>query len=128
MRDVGRIGKVASDSAYKIKEAVTKMSEAMDLLAGGPLDFYMDRNVEIVEEFFKRCSPFHAGDKVRLVKEIDFNEAYGWRGKEHLLRVGAQAVVYDVDFWKGRFSVSVVMEEDKEKYVYVFHEKSLEPA
>jgi len=81
------------DYGTKLREAMEHINRGCRVLSGGPMAYYLERNEEIVKEFYKRCAPFHVGDVVEITVEIDFEKAYGWAGYKHLLGKGARGRV-----------------------------------
>jgi hypothetical protein len=99
------------------------------------MSYYLEKNTEMIEEFFKRCAPFAVGDLVEITTDIDFDKAYGWKPSSHFLKRGDRAVVKEVDFYKGLFRDEVeplnqtwIDREGnhnpvKDKHIFYFHEE-----
>jgi len=95
---------MSNEHANKIKEAMEHIKKGCNVLFGGPMSYYLEKNTAIVEEFFKRCSPFRMGDVVEVTVDIDFEEAFGWAGYKDSLQKGCRAeVIGDIDFRDGKF-------------------------
>lgn len=85
----------------RVKEAVGHIRKARDLMANGPLDYYLEKLAEHSEALLTKFSPIKEGEKAVIVKEIRCEN--GWRNCHKTLAVGAIGTVRDVDYDRGRF-------------------------
>jgi len=94
------------------KEAFAKHKEAEAVLSGGPASYYFDKVAEYSEALFERFAPFEIGDKVKIYKEIDIDNASGWNSCRHFLIVDAIGEVMDVDYRGGKFTADVMFDDE----------------
>lgn len=85
-------------SAKEIKENVRILQQCWNRLGHGPLDWYIIRLVEALEEFVRRCSRFQPGDRIELVRPVDPDENSGWYTHRGCLIPGNPGTVIDVSY------------------------------
>lgn len=101
-------------AAEKLKEGLDLINAGTKVLAHGPSDWYTEQAQMMIEMLFERFCPWQVGDRVRLIREIDFQQSYGWQGSEHWLQPGVVGTVREVDAYKKRFTALV--EWDNQSY------------
>jgi hypothetical protein len=69
----------------------------------------------IIQEFYKML-PFKKGNKVKLIKEINFEKANGWKSYKNFLIPGATGVVRDIKVFAD--GVTYLVAFDNEHYEY----------
>jgi hypothetical protein len=89
------------------------------------LEYTIERLEDAVSGLYS-FAKFRVGNNVILNKTPVINEkvAWGWLGCKHFLIEGAQAIVCDVDWYKGRFRYGIKFEE-KPTSVFTFNEEDL---
>ena len=127
-----------------IKKATGLLREGMDLLASGPLDYYLTELAAAHELLMSRYAPFKVGDKVELAVTPTINEEtdWGWLRSKHFLRKGAKGVVVSATCGTRGFRFGVVFDEETwispvdklergvekdKRHEFVFGESSLTP-
>ena len=127
-----------------IKKATGLLREGMQLLATGPLDYYLTELVAAHDLLMDRYAPFKVGDKVELAVTPTISEevAWGWLGAKHFLKKGATGVVVSATCGARGFRFGVVFDEETwispvdklekevekdKRHEYVFGESSLTP-
>jgi hypothetical protein len=100
--------------AVKLHSEARKLEiEASRILGKGPEHFFIEKLLECADEFFKRCSPFHAGDKIKLIKNPSCTG--GWKSSEHFLKVGARGTIESTNFINRKFVANILF--DDESYI-----------
>lgn len=96
----------------RVKRGFKLMEEGMQILGGGPLDFYTRKLVECYDLLIDRYSPHKVGDRVVLCRtpEISPKKSHGWMGSKHFLVKGAAAVVREVSADARGFSYELEFE------------------
>ena len=101
--DNGKVCGKMNTNVNKLKEGMEYINKGISVLSSGPMSYYLEKNEAIVNEFFKRCAPFRAGDAVEITIDIDFEKSFGWKSCSHFLRKGDKAVVESIDFYNDLF-------------------------
>jgi hypothetical protein len=101
-------------AAEKLKEALGLIESGTKMIAHSS-DWYTGQMQMMVEMLFERFAPWKPGDRVRLVREINFVNSYGWKGAEHWLKPGVVGTVHSVDAHNKRFTALV--EWDNQTYL-----------
>jgi hypothetical protein len=98
----------------KVREAAKLMRRAQEILAGGPLDYYLTEMAAAHDLLMTRYAPFKVGDRVRLkaAPEITENVRYGWLGWKSLLVAGAPGVVVHTNCGNRGFVFCVQFDAD----------------
>ena len=122
-----------------VKKAAHHITQAMDLLARGPLDFYLKELAGAYEFMMARCCPFKVGDEVELAPIINKTKNCDWMGSKNFLVAGAagriesaecgsKGFTFEVTFydesWIGQDGVKHPIDEDK-RHTFIFDEFSL---
>ena len=94
-----------------VKNAAKLMSQASNLLAQGPLEYYLTEMAGAHEYLMERFCPFKVGDKVMLTKTPDTDN--GWRGFKDILVRGAIGTVMTTECGKSGFSFSITFDDEK---------------
>ena len=95
-----------------VKRAAALMREANDLLARGPLDYYLTEMTAAYDLLMQRFSPFKVGDKVQLAKAPAIEPISGWRAWQHLMHEGATGRVVCAECGSQGFMFGVVWDAD----------------
>jgi hypothetical protein len=97
-----------------VREAAKLMRKAQDMLAGGPLDYYLTEMAAAHDLLMTRYAPFKVGDRVRLKAAPEINEKvrFGWLGWKSLLLAGAPGVVVRADCGSRGFVFGVQFDAD----------------
>lgn len=90
----------------RMKTAVGHINDARDLLAKGPLDYYLRKLVEHSEALLTEFCPFKVGARAVIVADVPCSG--GWAGCEKHLCTGNIGEVVDVDYYDGAFRISFV--------------------
>lgn len=101
-------------SAENVRKAASLIKEAMELLAKGPLDFYLTQLCAAHDRLIADFCPFKVGDHVAInyTPTITEEHSHGWIGYKHFLVKGATAVVRSVEVVDGRFTFDLVFDND----------------
>lgn len=91
----------SSDFVASMKEAVSHIAKARDIMSRGPLDYYLEKLVEHSEALLERYAPLKVGQKAVIVGKVKCEN--GWAGRERTLAMGATGTISSVDFAKGKF-------------------------
>lgn len=110
----------------RIKTGAAKIREGMDLMAGGPLDYYLEQLAASYELLITRFAPFKVGERVELAHTPEISEkvAWGWLSGKHYLKAGTVGTVQEVSCGKGGFSFLVSF--DDESWIHP-HTKERQP-
>jgi len=76
-----------------IKEGVQLIEQGIAKFSGGPLDYYLKCLTKAYDLLLSKYAPFKPGDRVKLVKSINFESSHGWYGSRHFLVPGARGIV-----------------------------------
>ena len=112
----------APEFTTRMNKAVALLTEARDIFARGPLDFYLKKLIEHSGALLTRFAPFTIGQRVKVAKLIKCEG--GWRGCEQMLAVGAVGKVYDIDYYDGKFRIDFCPDEQ----FYIYDGKRYEPS
>lgn len=78
-------------------DIVGRMLFTMSLRQHGEMDMHQVDAIRNYEHYiFEKSAPVKVGALVELVHEINFDEAYGWRGSKCFLQPGARGEVVDL--------------------------------
>lgn len=94
----------------RMKQAVQHIQKARDIMARGPLEYYLAKLVEHSEALLTRFAPLQVGQRAVIVGEIKCKNA--WSGREKTLAKGAVGVVREVEYSDGVFWISWVPDND----------------
>jgi len=87
------------------KDGMASFKKANDALAHGPASYHHERVLEYIDVLFDRLAPFKIGDEVRLIKPPTSGR-YAEYFSDTLCS-GAEGLVTDVDYYKGKFQLTV---------------------
>lgn len=76
-----------------IKKALGLIKSGIELLGGGPLDFYLSELIKRSDLLFSRYCPYQPGDRVALVRDVECTG--GWDTCGHFLVNGAKGTVHE---------------------------------
>lgn len=96
----------------RIREGLQDIKTGMEKLNGGPMDYYLDRMIEMSDEFFRRCSPCVVGDSVELIKTPVIDLDSGWWPARAFLCAGSRGRVVDVEYYAKSFHAGIVFDSD----------------
>jgi hypothetical protein len=94
-------------------DALAKLTDALAETSMGEVQYAL-RRLRAIERWALSQQPVAAGDRVRIVHEIDFSRARGWSSGRECLAVGATAEVRSVDFntLDGRWFAQIILDRE----------------
>lgn len=101
------------DYCERINQGAALLKQGMEILQGGPLDFYL-RHLTGVYKFAQTLAPYQPGTRLKLTKTpvITTNEKWGWLGAKHVLVAGAIGTVREVEVDCNGFSYLLDFESE----------------
>jgi hypothetical protein len=98
----------------KIKKAFADIESGVNVLRGGPMDYYIRKLTGAYDLLLsRRFAPFVVGDTVILTKAPDIDRPdHGWRSSKHFLIKGAVGKVVMVEADSNGFGAYVQFEND----------------
>lgn len=93
--------KIQPEFVTLMRNAVSHIKQAQNILARGPLEYYLEKLAVHSEALLTRFAPFKVEDKAMIIRQPKCEG--GWKGLESTLAVGAIGVISDVDYYDGRF-------------------------
>lgn len=101
-------------------KGLQELKAALETLNGGGLDYY----TKAVDMLFDRFCPWKIGDRVVLVRAVNFENAPGWSHAQEWMQPGALGEVRERDTRNGLFTAAVRWDADP-NYVYWYNEHFL---
>ena len=100
------------NAAKKIMEAVKKFDEGLNILSGGPADYYLGVIEDQQKMLFERFAPVKVGDRVVLTKTPNFDKCGSWQFCKHWLKKGAKGIVHEVGTSGTEFTVDIIFDDE----------------
>lgn len=99
----------------KVRKGYALLKEGMEVLGGGPLDYYLMRLADCYE-LLLTYAPFQVGTSVMLNRTpvIDEHTNWGWYGFRHLFLQHKRATVVEIEADKDGFRYQITFDEQPE--------------
>jgi hypothetical protein len=112
----------------KVRIAAKLLTQAQDILSGGPLEYYLTELAAAHDLLMTRYAPFKVGDRVRLKAAPEITESVrpGWMHYKTLLVAGALGVVSTASCGSRGFVFDIIFDADERKAKFAFNEYALE--